>query len=115
MACCEALVDASGAEYPMWGLVPARVAMRPKFAALGYVTVATDRPTPLGPAGTLVRGHEFHYSTLEPRAPLPYAARLLRPDREPRADGIQVGRLLAGYAHMHFGSNPDVPRHLLGN
>jgi cobyrinic acid a,c-diamide synthase len=115
MACCEALVDASRAEYPMWGLVPARVVMRTRFAALGYVTVATDRPTPLGPAGTLVRGHEFHYSTLEPLAPLPYAARLLRPDRDPRPDVIQVGRLLAGYAHMHFGSNPDVPRHLLGN
>jgi cobyrinic acid a,c-diamide synthase len=113
MACAENLRDASGAEWPLWGLVPARVMMHDRFAALGYVTVAVDRPTPLGPAGTLVRGHEFHYSTLEPRTALPYATRLLRPDRAPKPDGIQIGGLLAGYAHMHFGSNPAVARHLL--
>ena len=87
--------------------------MHTRFAALGYVTVSTDRTTPLGPAGTLVRGHEFHYSTLEPLAPLPYATRLLRPDGDPKPDGIQIGGLLAGYAHMHFGSNPRVAANLL--
>ena len=82
-------------------------------AALGYVTVAVDRPSRLGPSGTLVRGHEFHYSTLEPLAPLAHATRLLRPDRPPKPDGIAVGPLLDGYAHPHFGSNPDVARNLL--
>jgi cobyrinic acid a,c-diamide synthase len=88
--------------------------MQKRFAALGYVTVAGERPTRLGPPGTLVRGHEFHYSTLEPLAPLLYATRLLRPDGPPRPDGIQIGGLLAGYAHLHFGSNPEVARNLLG-
>jgi cobyrinic acid a,c-diamide synthase len=114
MACAETLRDASGVEHRMWGLIPARVAMQPRFAALGYVTVAAECPTRLGPVGTLVRGHEFHYSTLEPLAPLPYATRLLRPDRAPKPDGIRIGGLLAGYAHMHFGSNPAVARSLLG-
>jgi cobyrinic acid a,c-diamide synthase len=113
MACCRTLVDASGAEFPLWDLIPARVVMQPRFAALGYVTVVADCPTPLGPPGTQVRGHEFHYSRLEPLAPLPYATRLLRPDREARPDGIQVGGLLAGYAHLHFGSNPEVARSLV--
>jgi cobyrinic acid a,c-diamide synthase len=115
MACAETLRDASGVEHPMWGLIPARVAMQSRFAALGYVTVVTDDATRLGPAGTLIRGHEFHYSTLEPLAPLPYATRLLRPDRASKPDGIQIGGLLAGYAHMHFGSNPEVARNLLGS
>ena len=98
----------------MWGLIPARVTMQPRFAALGYVTGRHRRRDPaLGPPGTLVRGHEFHYSTLEPLAPLPHATRLLRPDRSPRPDGIQIGGLLAGYAHIHFGSNPEVARNLL--
>jgi cobyrinic acid a,c-diamide synthase len=115
MACAEQLVDTAGASYPLWGLIPARVVMQRRFAALGYVTVATAGPTRLGPAGTIVRGHEFHYSTLEPLAPLSYATRLLRPDpdRAPRPDGIQIGGLLAGYAHLHFGSNPGVARNLL--
>jgi cobyrinic acid a,c-diamide synthase len=113
MACAESIRDHAGAVWPMWGLVPARVVMEGRFAALGYVTVTADRDTPLGPAGTQVRGHEFHYSTLEPTAPLPYATRLQRPGHEPRPDGVSVGSLFTGYAHMHFGSNPEVARNLL--
>jgi cobyrinic acid a,c-diamide synthase len=114
MACAEVLRDADGHEQAMWGLIPARVVMHDRFAALGYVTVSTDRPTRLGPVGTLIRGHEFHYSTLEPLAPLTHTTTLLRSDRPGKPDGIQVGGLLAGYAHMHFGSNPAVARSLLG-
>jgi cobyrinic acid a,c-diamide synthase len=110
MACAKTLRDADGREYPMWDLIPARVAMQTRFAALGYVTVSADRPTLLGPPGTRVRGHEFHYSTLEPLATLSYATSLLRPGRDPKPDGIQLGGLLAGYAHVHFGSNPDAAR-----
>jgi cobyrinic acid a,c-diamide synthase len=113
MACCRELRDVSGRSFPMWDLIPARVVMRRRWAALGYVTVATDRLTLLGPAGTRVRGHEFHYSTLEPLAPLPFATRALRPDQPSRPDGIQIGGLLAGYAHLHFGSNPSVVRRML--
>jgi cobyrinic acid a,c-diamide synthase len=113
MACARLLRDVAGREFPLWDLFPARVVMQARLAALGYVTVAADRPNLLGPPGTEVRGHEFHYSRLEPLAPLPYATRLLRPDRPPRPDGIQLGGLLAGYAHLHFGSHPDVARQIL--
>jgi cobyrinic acid a,c-diamide synthase len=114
MACAEVLQDASGDAHEMWGLLPARVVMRERFVALGYVTVTTNEATRLGPVGTHVRGHEFHYSTLEPRAPLRYSTTLNRPDHPARRDGVQVGGLLAGYAHMHFGSNPSVAGALLG-
>ena len=112
MACCRELVDASGRAFPMWDLIPARVAMQPRFAALGYVTVDRRRGRrPLGPAGTTLRGHEFHYSTLEPLGPLDHATRLHPARRRARGpDGIRVGGLLAGYAHLHFGSNPEAAR-----
>jgi cobyrinic acid a,c-diamide synthase len=113
MACARTLRDAGGQDFPMWDLIPARVTMRPRFAALGYVTVQADRPILLGPSGTQLRGHEFHYSTLEPFAPLPYATSLLRPGRDPKPDGIQLGGLLAGYAHVHFGSNADAAGRLV--
>jgi cobyrinic acid a,c-diamide synthase len=113
MACARTLRDADGQDYPMWDLIPTRVTIQPRFAALGYVTVSADRPTLLGPPGTRVRGHEFHYSTLEPLATLSYATSLLRPGREPKPDGIQIGGLLAGYAHVHFGSNPDAANWLV--
>jgi cobyrinic acid a,c-diamide synthase len=88
--------------------------MRPRYEALGYVTVHTMRETLLGPAGTTVRGHEFHYSELEPLASLSYATTLIRPGADPKPDAIQIAGLLAGYAHLHFGSNPDIVRHLVG-
>ncbi|HEV3164102.1 MAG TPA: cobyrinate a,c-diamide synthase [Isosphaeraceae bacterium] len=113
MACCQELCDSSGRIHAMWGLVPARIRMQTRLAALGYVTVVTDLPTLLGPAGTTVRGHEFHYSMLERLAQLPYATRSSRPNREGRVDGIQVRRLLAGYAHLHLGSNPQVARNIV--
>ncbi len=113
MACCRELVDGSGRTFPMWDLVPARVTMQRRFAALGYVTVVGRGATLLGEDGTTVRGHEFHYSTLEPLGPIDHATELRRDGGEPKADGIRVGGLLAGYSHLHFGSNPGVARDLL--
>ena len=114
MACCRALQTLDGRSFPMWDLIPARVAMRDRFQALGYVTIETDGATPFGPAGTRLRGHEFHYSALEPLAPLPFATNLGRPDRPPKPDGIAIGGLLASYAHAHYASNPAVARAILG-
>jgi cobyrinic acid a,c-diamide synthase len=86
--------------------------MQPRLAKLGYVTLQTTRQTPLGPNGTEARGHEFHYSRLEPLEPLTYAADLEH-GNERRADGLASGNLLAGYAHLHFGSNPQIASSLL--
>jgi cobyrinic acid a,c-diamide synthase len=108
MACCRELRDVSGQSFPMWDLIPARVAMQSRLAALGYVTLETDEATCLGPAGTRIRGHEFHYSTLEPLTQLPFVSRLVRSGAPDKPDGIQIGGLLAGYAHLHFGSNAAV-------
>jgi cobyrinic acid a,c-diamide synthase len=105
MACCRELRDISGQSFPMWDLIPARVVMQSRLAALGYVTLETDEATCLGPAGTRIRGHEFHYSTLESLAQLPFVSHLVRSRGPDRPDGIRIGGLLAGYAHLHFGSN----------
>ncbi len=113
MACAEVLVDAQGNAHDLWGLIPARVTMRNRFQALGYVTVRTDLATRLGPIGATIRGHEFHYSALEPTAPLPFATTLQRTGKADAPDGIAIGGLLAGYAHLHFGSRPDVAASLL--
>jgi cobyrinic acid a,c-diamide synthase len=113
MYCCRELVDGAGRAWPMLDLLPARAVMQPRLAALGYVTWRACGDTLLGPAGTEVRGHEYHYSRLEPLGDLPARARLDRPGQEDRPDGFARGRLLAGYAHLHFGSNPRVVEALL--
>jgi cobyrinic acid a,c-diamide synthase len=107
------LVDGSERAWPMLDLLPVRTVMHTRRAALGYVTLRTMGASPLGPAGTMARGHEFHYSRLEPLGPLAYAAELEDGRSEPRPDGLVAGNLWAGYAHLHFGSNPEMARSLL--
>jgi cobyrinic acid a,c-diamide synthase len=113
MYCCRELVDLSGNCWPMLDLLPARVVMQDRRAALGYVSLRATADSPLGPAGTEARGHEFHYSRLEPLGPLRYAAALDSGREPPKPDGLLAENLYAGYAHLHFGSNPAVARALL--
>jgi cobyrinic acid a,c-diamide synthase len=113
MYACRELVDPAGQSYPMLDLLPARTVMQSRRAALGYVELRTVRPSPLGPAGMVARGHEFHYSRLEPLGPLNYAGEL-NDGRATHPDGLVAGSLWAGYAHLHFGSNPGLATALLG-
>jgi cobyrinic acid a,c-diamide synthase len=62
----------------MWGLVAADAIMGPKFSALDDVTAVAERRSLIGPDGTVVRGHEFHYSELKATGGLRYTIRLDR-------------------------------------
>ena len=106
MYCARELIDADGRTFPMLDLLPARTVMQKRRAALGYVTWRATAETFLGGPGTDMRGHEYHYSHLEALGVLRPAALLERDGEEPRPDGFVQGGLLAGYAHLHFGSNP---------
>ncbi|MFQ5898374.1 MAG: cobyrinate a,c-diamide synthase [Candidatus Methylomirabilia bacterium] len=106
----EALESLDGRLYPMVGLIPTTVRMTQSHLTLRYVEVELGSETLLGPPGTVVRGHEFHYSRLdEPPASLRRAYRLHTPRGGGRqAEGYAVGSILASYVHLHFGSNPNV-------
>jgi cobyrinic acid a,c-diamide synthase len=108
MYCGRELVNTEGGVFPMLDLLPARTVMQKRLAALGYVTWRAQGDTLLGPTGTEVRGHVFHYSRLEPQGPLQPRALLQREGEKARPDGFVNGRLLAGYAHLHFASNPGI-------
>jgi len=107
--------DLKGQGHPMAGLLPFRVRMLPRLKALGYREVTLRTAGLLGPAGTRARGHEFHYSEIE--AETEDLPRLyLITDRQgtaPPPEGYCLGNVLASYVHLHFGSNPDVARHLV--
>jgi cobyrinic acid a,c-diamide synthase len=112
MYVCRELVDVSGNVFPMLDLLPARTVMQPRLAQLGYVFWRSNQSTPLGRAGTEARGHQFHYSRLEALDPLTYSAELEHGE-ERLPDGLISGNLLAGYAHLHFASNPAIPGSLI--
>ena len=111
MYLAESLEDAEGRVHEMVGLLPARVTMRPPRMSLGYLGVTLTAPTPLGPAGTVARGQEFHFSTLSPvPASVPRAYGVTAPGGATRAEGYVVGRSLMSYVHLHFASNPALAR-----
>jgi len=61
----ESLDDGRGAVWPMCGVVPARGRMGARMRALGYRTATARVETFLGGRNLSIRGHEFHWSTLE--------------------------------------------------
>jgi cobyrinic acid a,c-diamide synthase len=69
---------------------------------LGYRTARVDADTPVAPAGTEVRGHEFHYSVLDPPGD---ALEMSGRNGATRA-GYASPRLLASYLHLHLAADP---------
>jgi cobyrinic acid a,c-diamide synthase len=108
MYLCDRLRSLSGEEAPMVGCFPFTTRMLPRLKAMGYREVRITRDTILGKAGTVVRGHEFHYSDTEPptAAVETVYATAARDGSTPTAPGVVTGRTLASYVHLHFGSAP---------
>jgi cobyrinic acid a,c-diamide synthase len=106
----EALEDLDGAAHPMVGVLPTMVRMRPRRMTLGYREVRFTADTPLGVSGTIARGHEFHYSTLDAvPASIPRVWWLEGRHGGDGAEGYLVNRALISYVHLHFASNPELP------
>jgi cobyrinic acid a,c-diamide synthase len=87
--------------HPMAGVIAARASMTDRLT-LGYRTAAMGRATPIGPTGTVFRGHEFHYSSVEPAGD----ALTLESPWGRREEGWGGPDLLATYLHHHPGGDP---------
>jgi cobyrinic acid a,c-diamide synthase len=84
------------------GVIPAEGAMTDQLT-LGYRQALTTTPSPIGPAGTHLRGHEFHYSRLDPAGD----ALVLSSRWGERGEGWATPTLLATYLHHHPGGDPS--------
>lgn len=112
----EELADGQGGRWPMCGALPGRAVLRKRRAALGYREARTLAPGPLGPAGTVLRGHEFHYSEYEGTPAAPAFALTDSQGRETpdgqvggqvgNVAGNAGGNVVGGYFHAHLASNP---------
>ena len=60
----ESLMDAAGAVHRMAGLLGLATSFATRKMNLGYRQAELLAAGPLGPAGTQLRGHEFHYATI---------------------------------------------------
>jgi cobyrinic acid a,c-diamide synthase len=94
--------------HAMCGVLDAGARMTDRLT-LGYREARAPSDSPLAEAGTTVRGHEFHYSAVEPAAGERPAWELAGRGRE----GFVSGGVHASYVHTHWAATPEVPRRLV--
>jgi cobyrinic acid a,c-diamide synthase len=120
MYLAAAICDFDGETYPMLGILPT-VAQMGKRLTLGYRSAIAQVDTTVLTQGTIVRGHEFHRSSLsiEPTQSLFKMWRSTRSDLRSQPTEIAEGwygkNFHASYLHLHWGSLPALPRKWLAN
>jgi cobyrinic acid a,c-diamide synthase len=111
MYLCESLIDVEHNAHQMCGVFPLTTRMNSRLNMLGYREVEALAGNPLFEVGSRLRGHVFHFSSLEAPAPehaaVPHSYKISTA-RGPSSeiDGYcRDGRVLGGYLHLHFLSN----------
>ena len=106
----QAIQTLQGESHPMVGLLPYNFIMGKGPQGHGYTALEVDRENPYFKPGTRLKGHEFHYSRLEPE-PGPDANLVFRMTRGAgvcgHRDGFVYRNVLATYTHLHALGSPD--------
>jgi cobyrinic acid a,c-diamide synthase len=95
----------------MAGVLPAEARMTDRLR-LGYREAIAAAGTPWIDAGERVRGHEFHYSAVEP-AHGERSAWMLAARGQSRTEGFVAGAVQASYLHVHWAATPAMARRLV--
>jgi cobyrinic acid a,c-diamide synthase len=101
-----------GGAHEMVGALPVDVVMHQRPVGRGYVELALteDAPWPTTPAAApTLRGHEFHYSSLENIASnVKFAYQVLRGyGADGQRDGLVYRNVLASYSHLRTGAGSN--------
>lgn len=105
-----------GETLPMCGVFPLTCEMSARRSALGYRTARTLCETPFGDAGTILKGHEFHYSRISSALQDGDSRVYALTDRkggDAGTEGYVVRNTLGSYVHAHFGANEEAVRHFV--
>ena len=116
--------------HPMAGFIPRNARMNQKLSALGYRTATCVSNHAFFKKGTVIHGHEFHYSSILPAntqtsgQPQNFTcqdneiqdlwnALDSRMKEVPSAAGYASDQICASYVHVHFASNPEALDHFI--
>jgi cobyrinic acid a,c-diamide synthase len=95
----EGLEDAAGRRHAMTGLLGHSTSFAKRKLHLGYRTVRLLADSGLGPAGALIRGHEFHYASLvSPGGDEPFAE-IVGSENAAGPTGGRRGRVSGAFFH----------------
>lgn len=99
-----------GKTYDMAGALPLSFVMEPRPHSHGYTVVRCDRANPFFPQGTVLRGHEFHYSRPSDAScgGLETAFQVERGHGlNGQRDGALYRNVLCAYSHVHALGCPE--------
>jgi cobyrinic acid a,c-diamide synthase len=107
----QQLMMRDGTTYPMAGVLPFEIEMTGRLVDFGYVNVELTNDCLLGKAGTVLRGHSFHYSRIsnEFQVATNYHVQYSLSGRK-ESGGYRLGNMLASYVHLHFRSEQNIAR-----
>lgn len=100
----QGITDLDNHFHSLAGIFPTTAVMQTRRSSLGYRELNTNRESFFGPNGTQLRGHEFHYSRIEP---LDSAIERIYDVNGGTAEGYRYKNCVGGYMHLHFGSNRE--------
>ncbi len=92
-----------GAEYPMTGVFPVSTHLCERPQGLGYIDATVTEENPYHPAGSVIRGHEFHYSkcVVDAGAQPAFGLQMARGEgMGADRDGLVYKNVFASYTHL---------------
>jgi cobyrinic acid a,c-diamide synthase len=103
----ESIETIEGKQYPMVGVIPGKIKMGDKLAAIGYREITGLPGNFLLKQKLTARGHEYHYSSYYPSNAKSnaYHTKGIFGEGE---EGYLTKNLIAGYTHIHFASCPEL-------
>jgi|SRR5688572_18026472 len=106
----RAIKTFEGNSYSMVSIFPLDVVMDRHYLAINYVKIQTFNESVIGPSGLKARGQEFHQSRLFRRRLAQPTYRVTTSTGEHYNEGFSRRNVLGSYVHLHFVSNPQIPR-----
>ena len=113
----EGIYDSENVFHHMAGVFPFKTMMKKGRSSLGYREAVLKERSILGIKGTVVRGHEFHYSEIvnsgERSAVSGQLGDLIYSVKDGSGlslgeEGYRIKNSLGSYIHIHFGSNLSI-------
>jgi len=107
----QSIMDFEGREVPLAGIIPMKAEMTKRLQGIGYRRGVFQNDNFLGPRGTTVQGHEFHYSRVNYDTEFPAAYELFKGGKADRMEGYARDNIVASYLHLHFSGQQGLLEH----
>ncbi len=97
----DAIIDAEGQECKMAGLLPITTSFAKRKLHLGYRSIKLAVDLPFAQKGALIRGHEFHYSSITNQSPATSIGEMFDANISPIGSaGIKNGNVTGSFFHF---------------